>query len=385
MHHVQPTSSHESSRADRPDLDAHRPRSLGPLDGESIALARAEGLSLAYDPVQIGWVPTDCLDDFGLEPESLADGLSPGEARLLALRERFEERATRLLRDVDRRRLDAEEAERRLWSLPESLLRGALDGEAGAPDRSTALAALRALQARAHARIVDRLHAHGDRRKRRHEALIEGHALVLRPWREDEARVFRTLLDDPRVWQHLPDPRPEPLDDAAAADLIALANGSAHHEVRAIEVDGRPVGQIRMLFQGPGHDPALAGREGEISYWLGVEHWGHGIASAAIPLYTLLVLQRRALESVFARVAAANVASRRALEKAGYRDEGDLAAALAGDPDTRILRCHRGTYLDAEPREGAGKRAKSAATPGVLPEAPSTPGGAPGRTAGGRV
>lgn len=41
-------------------------RSDGPLTAEQVAAYRAEGRPLAYDPVQIGWVPADCADDIDM-------------------------------------------------------------------------------------------------------------------------------------------------------------------------------------------------------------------------------------------------------------------------------------------------------------------------------
>jgi len=43
-------------------------RSLGVLDGEQLAHCRALGISLAYDPVQIGWVSSGVDDDLSTAP-----------------------------------------------------------------------------------------------------------------------------------------------------------------------------------------------------------------------------------------------------------------------------------------------------------------------------
>jgi RimJ/RimL family protein N-acetyltransferase len=41
-------------------------RSAGPLTATEIAAYRAQGTPLAYDPVQIGWVPADSVDDIDM-------------------------------------------------------------------------------------------------------------------------------------------------------------------------------------------------------------------------------------------------------------------------------------------------------------------------------
>ena len=52
-----------------------------------------------------------------------------------------------------------------------------------------------------------------------------------------------------------------------------------------------------------------------VGYWIGKEHWGRGIASAALRLY-LDVERHRPL---LATVAEHNAGSRRVLEKAGFQ------------------------------------------------------------------
>jgi RimJ/RimL family protein N-acetyltransferase len=64
----------------------------------------------------------------------------------------------------------------------------------------------------------------------------------------------------------------------------------------------------------------------ELAYWFGRRFWGRGIATAAVALF-LEVEQARPLT---ARVAVHNVASRRVLEKLGFRltgqeTDGDVA------------------------------------------------------------
>jgi RimJ/RimL family protein N-acetyltransferase len=57
----------------------------------------------------------------------------------------------------------------------------------------------------------------------------------------------------------------------------------------------------------------------EIGYWLGKDHWGKGIATAAIGQF-VAVIQERPLHAV---VADHNVASIRVLEKCGFTRLGD--------------------------------------------------------------
>ena len=75
---------------------------------------------------------------------------------------------------------------------------------------------------------------------------------------------------------------------------------------RVIVVDDDVAGTI-----GSWGDPG----EREVTYWIGRSYWGKGIATAALDAF-LAVERSRPLN---ARVASDNVASRRVLEKCGFR------------------------------------------------------------------
>lgn len=52
----------------------------------------------------------------------------------------------------------------------------------------------------------------------------------------------------------------------------------------------------------------------EVSYWLGREFWGQGIATVAL----IEFVHQQSLRPLFGRVAKDNIASRRVLEKCGF-------------------------------------------------------------------
>lgn len=332
------------SRTQPTDLDVFRLRSDGPLAPRELAYCRQTGIPLAYDPVQIGWVTASCTDDFDPEVQTLdpRSRHSVESKSLGPLIVDFDARVGLLVRQTrDHEARTPTEISDSVWALPEQVVRAT----GNAFDRALRLRGLRVLQSRAHALIREQVEPRQDRARRRHDALMRGRDYILRPWRPTEAARFRELLDDLRVWEHLPEAYPDPLTDSMASALIEISNSRDHHEVRAIERNGEVVGQIRMLFDGPRSGVDSQEVDAEISYWLGARYWGEGIAGDVIPLFTLLSFRKRRLASVFARVAEDNVASRRALARAGYRDEGDLSAELAGNFTTRTLRCYRGDYV----------------------------------------
>lgn len=78
--------------------------------------------------------------------------------------------------------------------------------------------------------------------------------------------------------------------------------------VRTIEVGGRVAGSVLVWV-----DEAL-GRP-EVSYWIGREFWGCGVATRALHAFLDEVVTER---PILARVAADNDASKRVLEKCGF-------------------------------------------------------------------
>lgn len=143
------------------------------------------------------------------------------------------------------------------------------------------------------------------------DAAVE-RGLHLRPWSPDDLGAYRALLDDARVWAHLPEPYPDPLDEGAAAALIALSSRLGTQIVRAAVCDGQPVGQVRLdLSAGPG--------TAELSYWLGAPFWGQGFGTALIAAAVTRAFGRRPdLLRLTAKVHPGNPASARALARAGF-------------------------------------------------------------------
>jgi RimJ/RimL family protein N-acetyltransferase len=110
----------------------------------------------------------------------------------------------------------------------------------------------------------------------------------------------------------------DPSDRAAFDARWARHWGDPSITTRAIEVDGEVVGTIGSWDGEPGR---------EVTYWLGREHWGKGIATRALSEFVQVVERTRPLH---AAAAADNLASIRVLEKCGFvRDGGGRGYANA--------------------------------------------------------
>ena len=79
---------------------------------------------------------------------------------------------------------------------------------------------------------------------------------------------------------------------------------------RIVEIDGRVVGQIASFD--------LEGRR-EVTYWIGREDWGRGIATRALREF----LQLEATRPLYGAAASDNAASIRVLTKCGFRLVGE--------------------------------------------------------------
>ena len=105
----------------------------------------------------------------------------------------------------------------------------------------------------------------------------------------------------------------------------ALANESTF--VRTIEVDGECAGHVvGFLRDGVG--------DVEVGYWIARAQWGRGVASEALAQFLELESRR----PLVAHVATHNLASRRVLEKCGFKLEALVPDALGDGVDEWHLR-----------------------------------------------
>ena len=128
---------------------------------------------------------------------------------------------------------------------------------------------------------------------------------------------LRAVRDDdlPIFFEHQNDPEANRMANFEARDRRTfmahwakiLREGAG--SVRTIEFEGQVAGNI-VSWE---HDG-----ERDVGYWIGREHWGKGVATAALSAF-LDELQMRPL---LAHVAAHNIGSIRVLEKCGFERTG---------------------------------------------------------------
>ena len=151
---------------------------------------------------------------------------------------------------------------------------------------------------------------------------------MLREIRDEDLAVLFEQWADPVAAQMAAFTAPDHMDRDAFERRWSRLRADETLINRAIVVDGEVVGTI-----GSWGDPD--GRE--VTYWIGRPYWGKGIATAALAAF-LAVDRSRPLQ---ARVAADNVASRRVLEKCGFRviaSERGFAEARSAEIEEFVLR-----------------------------------------------
>ncbi|MBX3464157.1 MAG: GNAT family N-acetyltransferase [Planctomycetes bacterium] len=285
-------------------LDLRRSRWQGPLDAEELAWCRQHAIELAYDCAQLGWVPSSCTDDAQATAGGRAVDAAPAASP-----------------EQDARRLLAKWNER------------------------TDVRELAPLVAAFHAR-------HGVRAANQfHLALMAAFAhgplskagdgeFSFRPWTPADAPLYRAMLDNPRLWEYLPESYPQPLTDETARTLIELGQIGAHQEALAVLHDGEPVGQCLLRF----HEPFAGRRAAEVAYWLAEEHWGKGWMSRILPTFLARSFAAHDVDVIEAWIRADHSASARVAERCGFRRdafafEAELAAALGKSRARRWLFC----------------------------------------------
>lgn len=311
-----PTTSRVAQLASGRVLHLDRSRWDGPLDAEELAWCRANDVPLAYDCAQIGWVTESCRDDEATA-RPLPTRAVPGDAETEARQLRDEIRRATASRAARSTTAEARhEAERATLATIDAMVRG-----------FAAAHGLRAANALHWALNAE--FAAGWSRPSAVASPPEPTAFTFRPWTPADAPRYRAMLDDPRLWQYLPEPFPAPLTEAMALTLIQLGSIGAKQETLAVEFEGRPVGQVLLRFDAP-----FAGvRAAEVAYWLAEEHRGKGWMTPILGACVRRSIRRHDLDVVHAWIHEDNRASVRTAERCGFRRDtfalsADLASAM---------------------------------------------------------
>lgn len=164
---------------------------------------------------------------------------------------------------------------------------------------------------------------------------------ALREVRDEDLAVLFEQWADPVAAHMAAFTAPDHMDRGAFERRWSRLRADETMIARVIVVDGEVAGSIGS-WGGPD--------EREVTYWIGRSYWGKGIATDALDAF-LTVDPSRPLH---ARVAHDNVASRRVLEKLGFRvvaTERSFAEARSGDIEEFVLRLEQSGSACRRPLE----------------------------------
>jgi RimJ/RimL family protein N-acetyltransferase len=151
--------------------------------------------------------------------------------------------------------------------------------------------------------------------------------LLLRDVVPDDLPIFFEQQRDPEANRMAAFTAPDPDDRAAVLARWQRILANPAIRVQTIVYQGQVAGSV-LSFEEPG------GRE--ISYWLGRQFWGRGLATRALVEF----LHQETTRPLYARAAKDNLASLRVLHKCGFRITGEdrgYANARAAEVDEFIL------------------------------------------------
>jgi len=156
---------------------------------------------------------------------------------------------------------------------------------------------------------------------------LVGRRVRLRPILVDDCTErYVNWLRDPEVNRYLETRWVEQTLESVKAFVLAVNSDPASHLMAITDANsGRHIGNIKIGPVRTHHEDA------DLSYFIGDrDYWGRGYATEAIQLSTRLGFDRLGLHRLQAGVYATNVASARALEKAGFVRDAVLLRQLRG-------------------------------------------------------
>jgi ribosomal-protein-alanine N-acetyltransferase len=154
-------------------------------------------------------------------------------------------------------------------------------------------------------------------------AALRGQLVELRTLRRGDAAALDVVLRDRGATRWLP---PRVRDETGAAFLARVLAEARSGDGRPFAIrplgSGDVLGQIR-LFRWSRTEASA-----EVGYWIRRSAWGNGYATDGVRVACRYGFRTMRLHRIGARVVAGNDASRRVLEKVGFRFEGIERASV---------------------------------------------------------
>ena len=139
----------------------------------------------------------------------------------------------------------------------------------------------------------------------------------LRSWAINDLESLVQYANNYKIAKNLTNHFPHPYTEKHGRGFIERATQASPRQIMAIDINGRAVGSIGVFPQ-----TDIMCKNAEMGYWLAEPFWGQGIISRAITQMVKYGFEHFDITRIYARPFGPNIASQRALEKAGFVLEG---------------------------------------------------------------
>lgn len=144
---------------------------------------------------------------------------------------------------------------------------------------------------------------------------LETERLVLRPWKESDAKECYRYASDPQIGPAAGWNVHQSEEDSL--EIIRTILSAPETYAVVLKETGLPVGSAGLMIGKASHLD-LPETEGEIGYWIGVPYWGKGLIPEAVRALQRHAFEDLNLERLWCGYFDGNEKSRRVQEKCGF-------------------------------------------------------------------
>ncbi|HQU84346.1 MAG TPA: GNAT family protein [Pyrinomonadaceae bacterium] len=136
----------------------------------------------------------------------------------------------------------------------------------------------------------------------------------LRKWKLSDLEIVAAYGCNPKITKFMSDAFPDSVEKWRK--FLEFSTTVENNLYFAIEINGKAVGAIGVSLQ-----TGVLRKNAELGYWLGEDFWGNGIITEAIREIVQIAFEKHDIVRIFAKPFETNIASHKALEKAGFKLE----------------------------------------------------------------
>lgn len=149
---------------------------------------------------------------------------------------------------------------------------------------------------------------------------------TLRPWSSNDLESLVRYANNEKIAANLMDRFPHPYTEDHGRIFLQMAMQAKPPQLMAIEINGAACGGIGLHLQDD-----IFRKNAELGYWLAEPFWGNGVITRAIRQMVRYGFDNWDIDRIFARPFGTNLASQKALEKAGFVLEGRFERTIYKD------------------------------------------------------